>query len=461
MRTMARATQKICLIFLLMSSILLGIGYSIGSPESHNLGQIIKPSNSDSWIRILKNGDRSSKLEIYNNSLYVIGYYTGHISKFDASGYLLWEYPLNIYRPSYVIDTNGSLLIVSESPSQNELSLVKLSSSGTLLYSKNVLLGSISYDSSLTLVENDSIILTAHSYQEEKLCIFKFNSIGDLLWNTSISARYFDIYPRIVSDSKHNFYIPHYNNDVYVAKVNSTGQLLWQIEFSYLNSISNLMIDDNDTLFLIGANYSDTSIFKINSSGSILTELVINDFSTSLGYNWLFDDMIIMTEYYPLALYCYDADLNHKWNYNLSDYVFPYYRQLVNLARDSQGNINILQSNRAADISLIKINSTGHHISQIIWGSSDAELLGSSLLDSDDNLFFLCHCVYYDRWRRRLEYTVLVKNPRNGGVPPVPVRTLEFKDYFLFSVLGVGSIISILSLITILRGRNKIASLKR
>ncbi|MHA2288951.1 MAG: hypothetical protein ACXABG_09195 [Promethearchaeota archaeon] len=455
---MNRATQKICLIFLVMSSILLGIGYSLGSPENHNLNKIINTSDSDTWAKIVKTGDRRSTLELWNNSLYVYGY-SGHISKFDASGSMLWEYPLALSNPSHVFDTNGNLLICGEEFYQNKFSLIKISSSGNLIYSKNITREHKSFETLLTLGENNSIILTSQSYVDDKLYIFKLNSDGNSLWNTSFSVLSYLRYPRVVLDSMHNFYITYYNNsydDLYLAKVNSTGEIAWQIEVGDISPYPNLMIDCNDTLFFIGAINYDTHIFKINTSGSILAELVVNDFSTSMDYNWLFGDIIIITEYYPSTFYCYDADLNYKWNFNLSEYVLPYHYQPVNLLRDSQGNIFILQSSRAADISLVKINSTGYHISQLIWGGPAAELLRSSVLDSDNNLYFLCQFVYSDTWRRRHEYTVLVKNPINGGVPPIPERKLDLFDFILFSVIGIAVLISLGMLLSILKNRRKI-----
>ena len=452
---MAKVTQKICLFYCLISSILFSTVYLVTSPENYGSNNKVKLSDSDSWTKIVNEGERWPYLELYNNSLYVFCF-SGHVSKFSASGSLLWEYPLKVDDPpsTHAFDSNGNLLILSEKSSRDELSLIKLSSSGELLYSKNILLEDRGSDSSITLGVNDSIIVTGHSYTD-KLFIFKLNSNGNLLWNNSFSVRNYWRYPFIVSDSEYNMYIPYYNNSLFLAKINGSGEMLWQIGLGDSFHDENLMIDANDTLFLIGNDYENTRILKINSSGFILKELVIAGFPT-YGYdNRLFDDMLIITRYDLSIFYCYDVNLNYKWNYNISDHVIPHFSGRIDFARDSHGNIYILQDNNVGDISLLKINSTGKYISQILWGGPNNELLGNLIVDSENNIYFICNCEYYSFWGEKLRYTILVKNPVNGGSPPEPGRDLDIHDYFLFSVVGIACIISPIALLSILRSKKK------
>ncbi len=447
---MAKVAQKICLFYCLISSILFSTVYLVTSPENHGSDNKVKLSDSDSWTKIVKEGELWSNLELYNNSLYVFCF-SGHILKFSASGSLLWEYHLKVDAPlsTHVFDSNGNLLILSDN-SRDELSLIKLSSSGELLYSKNILLEGDRHDTSIFLGVNDSIIITGHFYMMDKLFIFKLNSTGNLLWNNSFSVNYYMAY-RIVSDSEYDLYIPYYNNSLFLAKINGSGEMLWQIGFGDLDDV-NLMINANDTLFLIG-NYHNTTILKINSSGFILKELVIADFETY--DNQLFDDTLIVTRYDLSIIYCYDVNLTYKWNYNISDHVIPYYYRRIDFARDSHGNIYILQVNNVGDISLLKINSTGKHISQILWGGPNNEELGNLIIDSENNIYFICNCEYNSFWGFEiLRYTILVKNPVNGGSPPELGRDLDIHDYFLFSVVGIACIISPIALLSILR-RNK------
>ena len=448
---MAKVAQKICLFYCLISSILFSTVYLVTSPENYGSDNKVKLSDSDSWTKIVKEGELWSNLELYNNSLYVFCF-SGHVLKFSASGSLLWEYHLKVYSPpsTHVFDSNGNLLILSEK-SRDELSLIKLSSSGELLYSKNILLEGDREATSIFLGVNDSIIITGHSYMMDKLFIFKLNSNGNLLWNNSFSVNYYMAY-RIVSDSEYDLYIPYYNNSLFLAKINGSGEMLWQIGLGDLFDV-NLMINANDTLFLIGNDYHNTTILKINSSGFILKELVIADFETY--DNQLFDDTLIVTRYDLSIFYCYDVNLNYKWNYNISDHVIPYFYSRIDFARDSHGNIYILQDNNVGDISLLKINSTGKYISQILWGGPNNEELGNLIVDSENNIYFICNCEYNSFWGSEiLRYTILVKNPVNGGSPPELGRDLDIHDYFLFSVVGIACIISPIALLSILR-RNK------
>ena len=456
---MTTLAQKICLFFFLISSIVFSTFYLAKPPENCDSDNKLKLSDSDSWAKIVKNGERWSNLELHNNSLYVFGY-SGHVSKFDTSGTLLWEYPINLNSPNtpfHVFDSNGNLLILSEKPSQDELSLIKLSSSGILLYSKNIRLEDYYHETSITLSVNNSIIVTGHFYNLDKLFLIKLNSEGNLLWNKSIFARPYWRYPFIVSDSQYSLYIPYYENynNFYIAKINNSGDLLWQIGLGNLPPIESLMIDANDTLFLIESSFGNTCLFKINSSGFILKELVIDDFTTDYSGNRYFDDMILITKSDLSIMYCYDINFNYNWNFTLSDYVVPYFSRLIDLARDSQGNIYILQTNYVGDISLLKINNTGRFVSQILWGGPIFESQGNLIVDSDNNIYFLCFCEYLDAWSIRHQYNVLVKNPIDGGSPPKPEIDLNLFDYFLFSAIGIACIISLMTLVSILRSNKK------
>jgi hypothetical protein len=455
---MAKVAQKIGLIFFLISSILFSTVYLANPPENHDSDNRLKLSGSDSWAKVVKNGERWSNLELYNNSLYVFGY-SGHVSKFDTSGTLLWEYPTNLDRPNppfHVFDSDGNLLILFEKPSQDELSLIKLSSSGILLYSKDIRVKDYCHETSITLSENNSIIVTSYSYNLNKLLLTKLNSNGKLLWNKSFFASPYSKYPFIVSDSHYNLYIPYYENysNFYIAKINGSGDLLWQIEIGDFPPIESFMIDANDTLFLIESSFGKTRIFKIDSSGFILKELVIYDFTTDYN-NRCFDDMLLIPRSDLSILYCYDLNLNFNWNFNLSDYVVPRFYLLIDLARDSQGNIYILQTNYFGDISLLKINSTGKFVSQILWGGPNNEFLRNLIVDSENNIYFMCYCEYLAPWSKYREYTIIVKNPIDGGSPPKPEIDLNLFDYFLFSVVGIACIISPVALFSILKNKKK------
>ena len=448
---MTKVVQKICLIFFLISSIIFSTVYLVEPSENYDSDNKVKLSDSDSWTKIVKNGGRWSTLEIYNNSLYVFRN-PGYVSKFDTSGFMLWEYTTNLETHSHVFDSKGHILILFEKASQDELLIIKLSSSGKLLYSKNILVGGYIHNTLITLGVNNSMIITGHSSTFE-LLIFKLNSNGDLLWNKTVSINSFWSFPFIVSDSKYNLYIPYDNNSLSLAKINGSGELQWKIGLGDLHPHANLMIDANDTLFLIGTDDENTSIFKINSSGFILKELKIDDFV--IGNSWHFDDILVIKKRYTSELYCCDVNLNYKWNYNLSDHVISHFANRVDLARDLQGNIYILQTSYVGDISLLKINSAGIYVSQIIWGGPENEFQGNLIIDSENNLYFICYCDYFDTWGLWQTYMIMVKNPADGGLPPKPEINLTLYDYLLFSVFGISCIISLKVLIPILRSNKK------
>ena len=156
-----------------------------------------------------------------------------------------------------------------------------------------------------------------------------------------------------------------------------------------------------------------------------------------------------------MSILCYDLNLNLKWNFSLSDYITHHWMLKTFLAKDSHDNVYIIQNNAIGNINLVKISSTGEFLSRIIWGGFFDEKPESLIIDLDNNIYFSCDCEYYNIWRASNVYTILVKNPVNGGTPPEPRRDLGIYDYFLFSVVGIVCIISPIALLSILRSNKK------
>ncbi len=157
-------------------------------------------------------------------------------------------------------------------------------------------------------------------------------------------------------------------------------------------------------------------------------------------------------------LYYYDLDLNLQWNFSLTGYVsssYPYHTIPI-LAKDMQENIQVLTP-YLGHVSLLKINKTGNLISKINWGGGTYILYPLSLIiDSENNIYFFSNCVYYNRWDIKYGCVILVKNPVNGGVPPKFGSDLEIDDYLLFSVMGISGLISLITVILILKNKKEI-----
>ena len=249
-------------------------------------------------------------------------------------------------------------------------------------------------------------------------------------------------------------YLYFRNNSIYhLAKINSSGALMWQMSLE--NEVPKLIVDSNDNLFIMGSkNWSTGYILKLNSSGNQIKEILIEKFSTYFAKMWYLNDLFVFNPNSMLLL-CYDLNLDQKWNFSLSDYISQPFVLKTFLAKDSLDNVYIIQNNELFNIHLVKISSIGQFVSRIIWGGIFDEKPGSLNIDLLDNIYFICNCDYSNVWGDRDRYTILVKNPVNGGVPPEPRRDLDIRDYFIFSIVGIACIISPIVLVSILRSNKK------
>jgi len=468
---MKKIAWKSLITSIIISGIILNMGNflqnSEGDHQDYPVG--LSSSDSNSWSKIVKDG-RFFPLpyyELVNGSLYVIGRLELvddpleylYVSKFNTSGNKDWEYYINVddfYRISYVFDDDNNLFILKNAyySADNEL-LIKLNSSGSLVFSKELSLDL--YDASLILGENNSVLIVGQysnpSYPD-RLYILKFNNAGQFLWNTSYYNDFYYFYSYIWKDSGYNMYIYFKNNSLYhLAKINDSGALVWQMRIG--PKLQNLRVDSNDNSYIMGGkNYSTGYILKLNSTGNQIQEILIEDFLYYEGKIWLQNDLFVFNSR-TMSILCFDLNLDQKWNFSLSDYITPHYYFLPDLAKDSHDNIYIVQLDRLANINLVKISNTGEFLSLIYWGGISVEEVGFLHVDSDINIYFICNCEYSNFWGDQHRYTVIVKNPVNGGTPPEVRWDLDERDYFLFSVVGIACIISLIVFISILRSNKK------
>ena len=452
---MKKNTWTVLVLSIIFSGIILNLGNSLQVFEEYDENYPLGSSNSDSWSKIIEEGEyySTSHCELVNGSLYVFGYRS--VSKYNTSGFKVWEQEIpDFFRISYVFDNDNNLFFLS-----SHLTLIKINSSGALLFSKDFSLDTYHSESSLILGENNSLVVVSNSYNYTNpnpwsVLIMKINNAGQLLWNTSLSVEFYDKYPRIVKDSEYNMYLYLWNNSICsLAKINGSGTIVWQM--SAENRITKLIVDSNDNLFIIGEqDYSTGYILKLNKTGDLIKELIIESFKTYAN-DILFLNDILVLDRYSMSFFCYDLNLELKWEFSLSNYITDHFLLRTYLAKDSHDNVYILQNNELGNLNIVKISSTGVLLSRIIWGGVFTEMPASLNIDLDDNIYFTCKCDFYNNWQDKLVCTILVKNPAHGGIPPEPKWDLDERDFFLFSVLGIVCIISPIALRSILKSNKK------
>ena len=430
-------------------------------------------SNSDSWTIFVKKEDYgylyNPNCEFVNGSIYVIGrldYYTSqlYISSFNLSGNKEWELVFNGC-DSYLFDNYNNLLLLNVG--YDSISIRKINTSGEITFSQEFSIENNRYhwlvDCSIFLGENNSLIfvnyfLLYHSIVSE-LFIMKFNNAGHSLWNNSFYVD--EGKPILVTNSGNNMYLYLENNSIDIlVKLNSSGAIAWQLGVE--NEILKLGVDSDDNLVIFRRpSYKTLSIIKLNSTGNQIKETLINLTSWISPSDILILNDILLVDRSSQSIMCYDLNLDLNWIFTFSDYFsFNTYLWQI-MAQDSLGNVyiinqnNVDQNNELNIFNIAKISITGELLSSIIWGNTVNEMPESMAIDSDNNIYFTCNCRYYSVWREAYAYTILVKNPVNGGTPPEIGRDFDIRDHFLFSVMGISCVISPISLLIIIRSKGK------
>ncbi len=420
--------------------------------ENYSLGL----SNSNSWSRIVKEGGRiyPPYCELVNGSLYLIGRLISedkskyiYVSKFSTTGTIEWETMLEtqtIAAISYAFDSENNLFILFNEFNFPFSAFVKIDSTGKLLFSKELTSELHSFNS-LLLGQNNSVLILGY-YSGLSLFIMNFNNDGHHLWNFSFNLDYYDSLISPVRDSGNNMYFSFRNNSIdYIAKINGSGAIEWQKKLEY--RINRIFVGFDDSLYLLGKkNLSTGYILKLNSFGNQSREITIKNYNVYFIRAWYLNDLLVYHES-SMWLLCYDTDLNLKWNSSFSNYLSSHGSVITSLVKDLQGNIYIAQqTDDMYKIILVKVSSTGNVLSKIEWGGGLVPDLGSFTIDLENNLYFTCNCRVWALWKP-ITYTVFVKNPVNGGVPPVPKLFLEF-------YVGLSCVLSLIVLFSILI-RNK------
>jgi len=422
----------------------------------------IDSENEDSWSVFV--GGSDPILKILNDSFY-IGSRT-YIAKYDGSGTCLWEYRFTDVDLVYFdFDSKSNLCMIAWFDSN--YILLKFNILRELLWFK---IFDSDYDINYLKVDlNDSIYISGTNYTNQKAFLLKFNHSGNLVWNKKLDAYNRTNFVMIEIDSNNCVYLwgPRY-----LFKYNSSGSMMWYKQLDINATFYSLKVYSDENIIVSGYtelpdyNY-DLWLLKLNSSGNITyqSNIVNNtDYRPVQNFQIFFLDNIYFYtdvsyyEYYEGFLLKFDINLNFCWNFSLTDYNidYYYYYKSLDIGITSQQDIAIIYTTRRAsrDIGILKLNSSGQVITNYFWGGSYSDNINTIAIDSQDNLYMLCRCEYVNIWNNHIDRTVFVKNPKPNGIPP-PYQQFDYRDIYIFSFLGITSIISIIAIISILLSVSK------
>ena len=217
--------------------------------------------------------------------------------KLDPSGNTIWKQQSSTNGEAMdiiLVDNSVYVAGISETTGSRNVLLQKYTTNGSLLWSiaptHNINLNeytNILKDNSGNIIINysiaDSINIATSFYTK------KYDVSGSLIFNIQKSVPGLG-WSRIESDNNDNIFIL-YNNSFTIEKFNTSGGLQWSKEFNPADSnyASNLHIDGNSNVYMIGTQYNgatanDFVTVKYNSSGVLQWSSFYNN-DSALTYN--------------------------------------------------------------------------------------------------------------------------------------------------------------------------------
>ena len=195
----------------------------------------------------------------------------------------------NVYVTGYTNSTGAG---------NNDLLLAKYNSSGTIQWQR--VLGGVNSDlgQGVAIDSGDNVYLVGDTGDGD-LLIAKYNSSGTLQWQRDLGGAYSEEGDFIAVDSSGNLYVTGRtssagagNNDLLLAKYNSSGTIQWQRVLGGSGSDVGLgvAIDSEDNVYVTGANESSGEgsaeflLAKYNSSGTIQWQRGLGGVSEDLAF---------------------------------------------------------------------------------------------------------------------------------------------------------------------------------
>jgi hypothetical protein len=223
-----------------------------------------------------------------NNNIIVCGNLTNvttpptksvSLTKFDSNGNLIWENATHNSAITYlVIDSNDDIFIGGNRVTS--ITTRKFNSSGTLVWSRdhgNTVLG-VAVDSQnnfLTVGNRPTQTFANANDGGVIVSTRKYNgSTGDLLFSLDHGATVW----KVAVDSKDNFItIGSRINDIGIRKYNSSGNLIWSIDYPVdIGGATphSITIDNDDNIFVTVGIPTLGWLFKFNSDGEHLFTII-------------------------------------------------------------------------------------------------------------------------------------------------------------------------------------------
>jgi hypothetical protein len=208
------------------------------------------------------------------------------VSKYSSSGDLMWNKtwggPKWDYGVSVSFDDENNVYIFSNSDSidsMGDIVISKYNSSGFLEWNRTWGTNDTEIACDIKIDTESNVYFTGYSIIPGicNVILVKLNNSGDLQWNRTWGGPYRHIGNALTVDSSNNVLIAGVDegysgieDDIFVCKVNSTGDLLWN--YTYVEGGRNfgfsLVLDSKENIFVAGFSDLDMLLIKLNQTGS-------------------------------------------------------------------------------------------------------------------------------------------------------------------------------------------------
>jgi hypothetical protein len=209
------------------------------------------------------------------------------------------------YMSNSIIQTKDKGYILtggkSKSLSSNELFVAKLNSNGDLVWEKTYGIYSNVRGNSIVQLKDGGYAITGFKRETlDYMWLIKTDSLGNMLWDLTFQYLTGGWNEGMVvkSDSNNDIFVSgvltsiKYNSqNFYMAKINSTGKLIWDTftEKKEFELVGDFTFDENGTIYAIG-NQSMNKIFLkiINENGQIKNDYIYSISKKDLGRKVLY-----------------------------------------------------------------------------------------------------------------------------------------------------------------------------
>lgn len=265
----------------------------------------------------------------------------------------------------------------------------------------------IGYD--IVLDNSSNVYLTGFSNLQA--CIIKYTNFGQQIWNKTYSG--IDGVKSATIDDENNIYmagaqgdLPY--EDIFLLKVNQTGDILWYEEWGDLDQdyVASIEFNSKGDLYVLGSTYSygageaDIALLKYNQSGGLKWYKTWGYQWNDIGYDMFIDsnDSIYIVgattlewdHRYDICVIKYDSDGNQMFNSTCGiDNVYDHGYSIV---LDSSQYIYV-SGVRYEDLLLVKFGPLGNYIWTKTYDAGGNYLyIGNVLtLDESENLIVSYH----------------------------------------------------------------------